>query len=127
MNDRVFRRDTTLCASAVTPAPTVPTPCTSPLATNLRTVTGIAPHGAKFNNLAVFGNVTLNVSEQFRLIGGLRLTNDKLDVYHSRTATNLDLNALGQPVNTGGINTAFGPFTSEVGNHQPFGPRGHAI
>jgi iron complex outermembrane receptor protein len=115
VNDRVFRRDTTLCASAVTPAPTVPTPCTSPLATNLRTVTGIAPHGAKFNNLAVFGNVTLNVSEQFRLIGGLRLTNDKLDVYHSRTATNLDISGTtGLPVNTGGINTAFGPFTSEV-------------
>ena len=114
VNDRVFTRNVTLCASGVTPAPTVPTPCTSPLATNLRTVTGIAPHGAKFSNFAVFGNATMNISEQFRLIGGLRLTVDKLDVYHSRTAINLDLNAAGQPVNTGGVNTAFGPFASEA-------------
>ncbi len=113
-NDRVFTRNVTLCASGVTPAPTVPTPCTSPLATNLRTVTGIAPHGAKFNNFAVFGNATINISEQFRLIGGLRLTVDKLDVYHSRTAINLDVNGSGQPVNTGGVNTSFGPFTGEV-------------
>ncbi len=113
-NDRVFTRVVNLCASAVTPAPTVPTPCTSPLATNSRTVSGSAPHGAKFDNFAVFGNVTVNVSDAFRLIGGLRLTVDKLSIYHSRTAVGLDLNAAGQPVNTGGVNTPFGPFTSEV-------------
>jgi iron complex outermembrane recepter protein len=113
-NDRVFRRDTTLCAAATPPAPTVPTPCTSPLATNLRTVTGIAPHGAEFETFALFGNSTVNVSDAFRLIGGLRLTIDKLDVYHSRTAVNLDLNAAGAPVATGGVNPAFGPFSDNV-------------
>ncbi len=113
-NDRTFRRDTTLCAVAIPPAPTVPTACTSPLATNLRTVTGIAPHGATFNNFAVFGNATANVSDAFRLIGGLRLTVDKLDVYHSRTAVGLDVNTAGAPVATGGVNPAFGPFTSEI-------------
>jgi iron complex outermembrane recepter protein len=115
VNDRVFTRNVTLCASGVTPAPTVPTPCTSPLATNARNVTGVAPHGAKFDNFAVFGNTTLNVSEQFRIIAGLRLTVDKLSIYHSRTATGLDISpTTGLPANTGGVNAPFGPFTSEV-------------
>ncbi|MEY4721925.1 MAG: hypothetical protein RIQ46_1650 [Pseudomonadota bacterium] len=110
-NDRVFIRDSILCAAATPPAPTVPTACTSPLAAPSRTPRGVAPHGATFKNSALFGNATLNLTEAFRLIAGLRYTHDKLSVYHSRVATGLDLNGSGQPTAAGGVNPSFGPFS----------------
>ena len=113
-NDRVFSRQGIVCASAVTPAPTVLTPCTSPLAAPSRFPFGSTAHGAKFENFAVFGNSTVNFSDRFRAILGLRYTHDKLDVYLTRTVSGLDVNAAGAPVATGGINPAFGPFTSNV-------------
>ena len=112
-NDRVFTRRVIVCAP-LGAAPTVPTPCTSPLAAPSRFPVGVAPHGAVFKNFALFGNSTINFSDSFRAILGLRYTHDNLNVYHSRTSTGLDLNGSGQPVNTGGVNVSFGPFTSEV-------------
>jgi iron complex outermembrane recepter protein len=113
-NDRVFTRRSILCGSAVTPPPTTPTPCTSPLAAPSRTPTGSTAHGAEFENFAVFANATVNLSDAFRLIGGLRYTIDWLDVYLQRTVSGLDTNAAGAPVATGGINPAFGPFTDDI-------------
>ena len=112
-NDRVFIRESVLCASAVTPAPTTLTPCTSPLAAPSRTPRGEAPHGAVFKNFAVFGNATINATDALRVIAGLRYTVDRLSVYHSRTATGLDLNNSGQPTSTGGTNPNFGPFSDK--------------
>ena len=112
-NDRVFTRSSIVCSALVLPAPTVPTPCTSPLAAPSRTPVGVSPHGALFNNFAVFGNATLNLSESLRALAGLRYTIDKLSVYHSRTATRLDLNGAGAPIATGGVNPSFGPFADK--------------
>lgn len=116
-NDRVYTRRSIVCSAATAPAPTVPTPCTSPLAAPSRFPVGIAPHGALFNNAAIFANSTLNFTPHFRGLLGLRYTHDKLSIYHSRTSTGLDLNGLGAPVNTGGINPSFGPFTGETSSN----------
>ncbi len=110
-NDRVFTRRSILCDALTPPAPTVPTPCTSPLAAPSRTPVGIAPHGAVFKNFALFGNATLNASDSVRLIAGLRYTIDKLSVYHSRVSTGLDG---GNSTTTGGIIASFGPFADSI-------------
>jgi iron complex outermembrane receptor protein len=81
---RRFTRNVTQCAAAVPPAPTVLTPCTSPLAAAPTFPTGTAFFGSDFTNFALFGQATWNVTEQLRLIGGLRFTLDQLDVFHSR-------------------------------------------
>ncbi len=122
-NNRTFTRSVTVCAP-LGAAPTVPTPCTSALAAPSRFPVGVAPHGALFKNFALFGNSTINFSDRFRGLLGLRYTHDQLDVFHSRTATGLDLNGSGQPVNTGGVNTNFGPFTSSVSTNNLSGRAG---
>ncbi|MEY4269979.1 MAG: hypothetical protein RLZZ58_1195 [Pseudomonadota bacterium] len=123
-NDRVFTRRSIVCAAATPPAPTVPTPCTSPLAAPSRTPVGVAPHGAVFKNFALFGNATLNATDSFRLIAGLRYTIDKLSVYHSRISTGLDVNGTGAPVATGGVNPSFGPFADNIETHNLSGRAG---
>ena len=87
VSERIFTRRDTVCTSAVVPAPTVLTPCTSPLANPSTFPTATADFGSTFKNFALFGQATLNIAERFRLIGGLRYTNDKLDVFHSRNTT----------------------------------------
>lgn len=113
-NDRVFTRESVVCSAATTPAPTTLTPCSSPLAAPARTPVGVAAHGARFNNFAVFGNATVHVTDAFRVIAGLRYTIDRLNVYLTRTSTGLDVNGSGAPVATGGINPSFGPFTDSI-------------
>ena len=101
--DRVFRRDDIVCTAAT--AVTVLTPCTTPGLT-VTQPTGTAVFGSVFKNLAFFGQGTLNITDRFRLIGGVRYTSDQLDVYHSRTTL------LAGP----GINPSFGPFQGKTTN-----------
>ena len=109
--ERVFTRDDIVCT--LTPTPTVLTPCTAPGAV-ITTPTGTADFGSTFKNFAVFGQGTVNVSERFRLIAGLRYTADKLAVFHSRTTT------LAGP----GIQPSFGPFASNTSNDNWSGKAG---
>ena len=88
-SQRFFTRNDVVCTSAVTPAPTVLTPCTSALANPSTTPSATADFGSVFKNLAFFGQATLHLADRFRLIGGLRYTADQLDVFHSRVATGL--------------------------------------
>jgi iron complex outermembrane recepter protein len=86
-SDRTFTRNVITC-SASTLAPVAPglTPC----ATGSSTQTfpsGTADFGSIFRNLSVFGQATLNISDDLRLIGGLRYTDDKLSVNHIRRTT----------------------------------------
>ncbi len=79
--ERVFRRDNTICsaaAGAVLPAGVL-TPCTSALAAPSVTAFGQATYSNAQKNFALFAQATLNVSDKFRLIGGLRYTHDSLD------------------------------------------------
>ncbi len=86
-SERIFTRNDIVCTSAVTPAPTVLTPCTSPLANPSTFPTGTADFGSTFKNLAFFGQGTINFAERFRIIAGLRYTVDELEVFHSRNTT----------------------------------------
>jgi iron complex outermembrane receptor protein len=109
--ERIFTRNDIVCT--VTPTPTVLTPCTAPGAV-VTAPTGTADFGSTFKNFALFGQGTLNLSERFRLIAGLRYTADKLSVFHSRTTV------LAGP----GINPSFGPFASDTSNDNWSGKAG---
>ena len=106
ISERTFSRFVERCGSAVTPAPTVLTPCTSPLAAPRTFPVGSATFGSTFKNFSLFGQGTVNVADWFRLIGGLRYTHDDLSVSHRRVAANLDVVG-GVPVGTAGINPNF--------------------
>ncbi|CAM3133200.1 TonB-dependent receptor [Sphingomonas antarctica] len=86
---RIFTRNDVVCASAVVPAPTALTPCTSASAAPSTTPSGTADYGSTFKNLAFFGQATLNLGDRFRIIGGLRYTDDQLNIFHIRTTTGL--------------------------------------
>ncbi len=81
--DRTFTRNDVVCNS--TPAPAVLQPCGSVGAPASTFPTGTATFGSVFKNLAFFGQGTINIADNFRLIAGLRYTSDQLDVFHSRT------------------------------------------
>ena len=85
-SDRIFTRNVITC-SASTLAAVVPglTPCsTAPGVSTITTPAGTADFGSSFKNVSVFGQATFNLSDSFRLIGGLRYTHDTLDVNHIR-------------------------------------------
>lgn len=77
--ERTFRRDVTLCA----PSQTTLTSCDAP-GIDITHPTGTAIFGSTFKNLAGFARFTVNVSERFRLLGGIRYTHDQLNAFHSR-------------------------------------------
>ena len=106
-SQRTFVRTDIGCSAAVGAPAGVLLPCSGPNATSIRNVQGSATFGSTFNNFAVFGQATFNVSDHVRLIGGLRYSHDNLEVFHSRTATGLLLDVNGDPVAFGGIQPAF--------------------
>ena len=62
------------------------TPCsTAAGASTLTFPLGTATFGTTFKNMAGFGQATLNFSDNFRGIAGIRFTNDQLNGFHSRT------------------------------------------
>ena len=106
-SQRTFNRADIACSAAVGAPTGVLLPCSGPNATAIRNVAGSANFGSTFNNFAIFGQATLNVSDNTRLVGGLRYTHDNLAVFHARTATGLLLDGSGDPVNFGGIQPSF--------------------
>ncbi len=87
--DRTFSRSVVSC-TASTLAAVAPglTPCST--AAGVSTITtpfGSADFGSVFKNFSLFGQATANISDTFRFIGGLRWTQDKLNVYHIRRTT----------------------------------------
>jgi len=88
-SDRTFARSVITCSASTLPA-VAPglTPCsTAPGVSTITTPYGIADFGSVFKNFAVFGQATLNLSDDIRFIGGLRWTQDKLNIYHIRRTT----------------------------------------
>ena len=86
---RIFERNNTICAAAtgaVIPVGVL-TPCTSPLAAPSVAAFGRSTFSARAKNFALFGQGTLNISDDFRLIGGLRYTTDQLDVNFIRVTS----------------------------------------
>ncbi len=87
-SERIFTRNDVVCGAAtgaVIPVGVL-TPCTSPLAAPSTFPNGSADFGSTFKNFSVFGQGTLNASDNFRFIGGARYTHDELDVFHSRVS-----------------------------------------
>ena len=83
--DETYRRDVTRCANSTAAAlPSGLIPC-SPGSTTLDF--GLATFGVKSKGKSVFGETTLNFTEQLRAIAGLRYTRDELSYYHERTAS----------------------------------------
>jgi iron complex outermembrane receptor protein len=85
-SEREFTRNDVVC-STIVPSPNALVPCGGPNATPSTFPSATADFGSTFRNLAAFGQATFNVSDTFRLIGGLRLSNDRLSVFHSRNTT----------------------------------------
>ena len=83
-SERTFTRNVTQCTAAVGAPTGVLIPCGSINANAATTPNGSATFGSVFNNFAVFTQATLKLGDKARLIGGLRYTNDKLAVFHSR-------------------------------------------
>ena len=87
--ERIFNRQDVVCTAA-TGAPTgVLIPCGSTNANPSTFPAGTADFGSVFKNAALFGQGVINVSDTFRVVGGLRYTRDKLSVFHSRVSTGL--------------------------------------
>jgi iron complex outermembrane recepter protein len=88
-SDRTFARSVITCSASTLPAVVAGlTPCsTTPGASTITTPFASADFGSVFKNLSFFGQATLNISDSFRFIGGLRYTNDKLNVDHIRRTT----------------------------------------
>ncbi len=82
--ERTFQRDDIVC-SATTLAPVSPglAPCAAGAST-LTFPTSRAVFGSDIESLAAFGNLTVNLTERLRLLGGARFTNDKVSAYHDR-------------------------------------------
>ena len=84
--ERTFTRSNIACSASTLPVQGVLTPCST--ATGASTITfplGTANFGTTFKNIAAFGQATLNFSDRFRAIAGLRYTHDQLDGFHIRT------------------------------------------
>ncbi|HEX8486410.1 TonB-dependent receptor [Sphingomonas sp.] len=108
--ERTFTRNDITCTSGAVPALT---PCSNPILLASRP-TGTANFGSVFKNLAFFGQSTLNFTDRFRGIAGIRYTSDQLNVFHQRVT------ALAGP----GINPSFGPFTGKTTNDNWSGKAG---
>lgn len=101
-NGQVFRRDDITCASSTLPiAPSGARPCNlaDPVATIFPTANSISD--VEQTSYAFFGNATWNLTDRFRLIGGLRWTRDELEFVHER-APGVNL-ATGLPATGPGI------------------------
>lgn len=84
-SERAYSRADIVCNAAT--APTTLIPCAAAGAPATTTPFGRADYGSVFKNIAAFGQATVNFTDRFRFIGGLRWTADQLDVFHSRTTT----------------------------------------
>lgn len=84
-NDEQYRRDVTRCANSTAAAlPNGLIPCAPGSTTSDN---GVAKYGVQNTSAAIFGEGTLNYSQDLRAIMGLRYTRDALSYYHGRVAT----------------------------------------
>jgi iron complex outermembrane recepter protein len=81
--ERFFQRDTIVCTATTSPVDaTGLAPCL-PGSSTLVQPSANALFGADFKNLAAFADGTWNLGESFRLLGGLRWTQDDLSFQHT--------------------------------------------
>jgi iron complex outermembrane receptor protein len=86
-SERFFQRNVLNCtASTLLPDATGLRPCRAGASTFVDTFSN-ATFGADFKNLAAFADGTWNISDRFRVIGGVRWTQDDLSYFHNRVPT----------------------------------------
>ncbi|SNS38892.1 iron complex outermembrane recepter protein [Sphingomonas laterariae] len=85
--ERTFQRDDIVCTDT-TLAPVAPglTPCAAGSST-LTFPSAVGNFGSTFNNFAIYGNATINITDAFRVIAGGRYTHDDLKAFNVRTAS----------------------------------------
>lgn len=111
-SERIFTRNDEVCTATATAPTGVLIPCGSANANPSTFPSATADFGSTFNNVALFGQATFKLADHVRLVGGLRYTHDKLDVFLIRRTT------LAGP----GINGNFdqGVYDTGVSNGVPF-------
>ncbi|KAB7648915.1 TonB-dependent receptor [Polymorphobacter fuscus] len=85
VSERTFTRNVVSCNPA--PAVAAVVPCGAAGAPPTSLFSGTANFGSTFDNVAVFGQSTINFSDRLRGIVGLRYTIDNLSVFHRRVTT----------------------------------------
>lgn len=102
-NSQIFRRDDITCASSTLPIDPVTggRPCNLSDTVNTLFPTANSVSLVDATNYAFFGNATWNLTDDFRVIGGIRFTHDDLDFVHTR-APGVNL-ATGLPATGPGI------------------------
>ena len=81
--ERYFQRDDIVCLASTLPVDaTGLRPCTA-AASTIVTPSANATFGADFKNIAAYADGTFHVADAFRLIAGLRWTQDKLSYFHN--------------------------------------------
>ena len=82
--ERFFRRDTIVCRSTtLAPDATGLAPCRPGASVIDTTPSANATFGANFDNIAAFVDGSWNLTDAFRVIGGLRYTRDDLSFFHT--------------------------------------------
>lgn len=84
-SERTFSRSVVNCNAATTPTTLIP--CGSAGAPAITNPFGVATFGSVFQNIAAFSQFTVNFTDRFRFIGGVRYTTDQLNVWHRRATT----------------------------------------
>jgi iron complex outermembrane recepter protein len=101
-SERFFQRDVITCsASTLAPDATGLRPCRTGASTFVFPSSN-ATFGADFKTLAAFADGTFDLSDRFRLIGGLRWTKDDLEYFHVRNPS---------PIAGAGVRTDRSDFT----------------
>lgn len=101
-NTQFFLREDITCLTSTLPvAPSGGTPCNPADLVNTAFPTANSFSDVNATNFAFFGNATWNITDDFRLIGGLRWTRDDLEFVHTR-APGINL-ATGLPATGPGV------------------------
>lgn len=106
-SERYFQRDVTQCSSLATLGAADATGLVPCPATNWVVASANATFGATFKNLSAFGDGTFHATDRFRLIGGVRWTQDDINYFHSGRRTTIPAGSAAAPP---GINTTFQPL-----------------
>jgi iron complex outermembrane receptor protein len=116
-SERLFTRSDIVCTAAPGAPAGVLIPCGSANANPSTFPTATADFGSTFNNFALFGQGTWRINQMFRLIGGLRYTYDKLEVFHSRNTILAGPGISASfPVTPSGTGAPAAPFTASTDN-----------
>jgi iron complex outermembrane receptor protein len=123
-NRRVFTRNDIVCGLAAGAPTTTLVPCGTGNATASTFPSGSADFGSIFKNTASFAQATLNATDAFRVIAGLRYTTDQLKVDHIRrtalTGPGIGASFDAGVFNNGAFNPATGAFIPGTSNGVPF-------